>query len=292
MAALIDWSLIKTFLAIYRAGNHVDAAAELGVDESTVRRRLSQLERILGTRAFTRKEGRLYLSRDYQGLVDTALSMEASAQMFWDLGQIGQRTGAVRISLIDQFAIDLSADIAAFCDRNPEILLDITTEAHIVDLRRDGIDIAVRMARPTQGDEKLRRLGAVGFGIYGSRAYFANLGASDQHRLIALGVHYPHSNHQFELANEPWLGDLGRIGSVTIAVDCYPAMLQLCEAGAGLAALPNFMARNNPNLERFEMQRFCLAVDAWAVVRPEIGNLPKVRKTLDFLADIFPRRFS
>lgn len=292
MTAGIDWSLIRTFLAIYRAGSHVDAAAELGVDESTVRRRLGQLERILGTRAFTRKDGRLYLSRDCQGLVDQALSMETSAQMFWDIGQVGQRSGAVRISLIDQFAIDLGGDIAAFCDSNPEILLDITTEAHIVDLRRDGIDIAVRMARPTQGEEKLRRLGSVGFGIYGSRAYLAEAASRPQHRLIALGVHYPHSDHQFELANEPWMSDLGRIGTVTIMVDCYPAMLQLCEAGAGLATLPNFMARDNPRLQPFEQDRFRLAVDAWAVVRPEVANLPKVRKTLDFLAEAFPRRFS
>lgn len=292
MTSVLDWSLIKTFLAVYRAGSYVDAASELGVDESTVRRRVGQLERILGTRAFSRKDGRLFLSRGYQGLVDHALNMEASAKMFWDLGQIGQRTGAVRISLIDQFAIGLGADIAAFCDRNPEILLDITTEAHIVDLRRDGIDIAVRMARPTQGEEKLRRLGRVEFGIYGSRAYLEASASREQHELIALGVHYPHSDHQFELANEPWVSNLGRIGTATIMVDCYPAMLQLCESGAGLAALPKFMARDNPLLQPFEQDRVGIALDAWAVVRPEIANLPKIRKTLDFLAEAFPRRFS
>jgi DNA-binding transcriptional LysR family regulator len=292
VTSAIDWSLIKTFLAIYRAGSHVDAATELGVDESTVRRRLGQLERILRTRAFVRRDGRLYLAKEQQGLVEHALRMEANAQLFWDLGQIGQRSGAVRISLIDQFAIDLSEDIAAFYSRNPEILLDITTESHIVDLRRDGIDIAVRMARPTQGDEKLRRLGSIGFGIYGSKAYLAENASRQQHQLIALGVHYPHSDHHFELANDPWMNDLGRIGMVTIMVDCYPAMLRLCEAGAGLATLPHFMARNNSALQRFEDSRFSLEVDAWALVRPEVAELAKVRKTVDFLVDTFPRRFA
>jgi len=292
LTSIIDWSLIRTFLAVYRAGTHVDAAAELGVDESTVRRRLGQLERLLGMRAFARKDGRLYLVPDYQGLVDQALSMEANAQMFWELGHVGQRTGIVRISLIDQFAIDLGADIASFCERNPEILLDITTEAHIVDLRRDGVDIAVRMARPTQGEDKLRRLCHIGFGVYGSPAYFAETGQHRKHRLIALGVHYPFSNHQFDLANGPWISELVQMGSVITMVDCYPAMLQLCEAGAGLAAMPNFMARGNPNLQRFDDERFKLAVDTWAVVRSEVANLPKVRTTLDFLADIFPRRFA
>lgn len=292
MTGAIDWTLIKTFLAIYRASSYVEAAAELGVDESTVRRRLGQLERLLGMRAFTRKDGRLDLLSDYQGLVEQALGMEASAKMFWELGQVSQRTGVVRLSLIDQFAIDLGADIAAFCERNPEILLDITTEAHIVDLRRDGVDIAVRMARPTQGEDKLRRLGHVGFGVYGSSAYFAEGPPRRKHRLIALGVHYPFSNHQFELANGPWINELVQIGSVTTMVDCYPAMLKLCEAGAGLAAIPNFMARCNPNLQAFDNQRFKLAVDAWAVVRQDVANLSKVRKTLDFLAEAFPRHFA
>lgn len=292
MTGAIDWTLIKTFLAIYRASSYVEAAAELGVDESTVRRRLSQLERLLGMRAFARKDGRLYLLPDYEGLVEQALSMEANAKMFWELGQVSQRTGVVRLSLIDQFAIDLGADIAAFCQRNPDILLDITTEAHIVDLRRDGVDIAVRMARPTQGEDKLRRLGHIGFGVYGAPAYFAEAGRDRKHRLIALGVHYPFSNHQFELANGPWISELVQLGSVTTMVDCYPAMLKLCEAGAGLAAIPNFMARGNPNLQGLDDERFKLSVDAWAVVRPEVANLSKVRKTLDFLADAFPRRFA
>lgn len=292
MTGVIDWTLIKTFLAIYRASSYVEAAAELGVDESTVRRRLGQLERLLGMRAFARKDGRLYLLPDYEGLVEQALSMEANAKMFWELGQVSQRTGVVRLSLIDQFAIDLGADIAAFCQRNPDILLDITTEAHIVDLRRDGVDIAVRMARPTQGEDKLRRLGHIGFGVYGAPAYFAEAGRNRKHRLIALGVHYPFSNHQFELANGPWISELVQLGSVTTMVDCYPAMLKLCEAGAGLAAIPNFMARGNPNLQGLDDERFKLAVDAWAVVRPEVANLSKVRKTLDFLADAFPRRFA
>ncbi|KWV94041.1 LysR family transcriptional regulator [Erythrobacter sp. AP23] len=292
MSSGIDWSLIKTFLTIYRAGTFVESAAELGVDESTVRRRLSHLERMLGAPIFTRREGRLFLSEDQSGLVEQALRMEKNANQFLDISKSGQRTGAVRISLIDLFAIDLAEDFANFCDDSPEILLDITTEPQIVDLRRDGVDIAIRMARPKQGDEKLRRLGSVGIGLYASREYLERVRGTDRHNLVALGVHYPHSDHQFELADEIKASDHSGIGAATIMVDCYPVMLRLCEVGAGIALLPHFLARKSPLLERFGSSESDIEVDAWALIRPEIANVPKVRKTLDLLIEAFPKRFA
>lgn len=289
----IDWGLIRTFLAIYRTGTFVDAAAELGVDESTVRRRLGQLERILGTAVIVRDHGRFTVAREYAGLVDHALKMESGVEHFLDLAQVVRRSGVVRLSLIDLFAMELAADIAGFTSSNPEVLLNITTEPQIVDLSRDGVDIAIRMARPKHGSEKIRKLGEIRFGVYGSESYFSEHTASQaRHTIIALGVHYPHSDHQFELAEEDWMGELAKLGKVTIMVDCYPAMLRLCKAGAGLAALPHFVAQAHPDLVPYKNDEVCLQVAIWALVRPEVSKLPKVRKVVDFLSDVVPARIS
>jgi DNA-binding transcriptional LysR family regulator len=285
MPSEVDWGLIRTFLAIYRTGSFVDAAFELGVDESTIRRRMAQLERILGTSVMARYEGRLTVAPEHLGLVDHALRMESNVEHFLDLAQVVRRSGVVRVSMIDLFAIELARDIAEFTTNHPEVLLDITTEPQIVDLRRDGVDVAIRMARPRHGQEKLRKLGQVSFGVYGSQDYLARIdGANSRPTFIALGVHYPHADHQFELSEDNWLGDLARLGKVAIMADCYPAMLRLCEFGAGLAALPRFIANANPKLRPYRADEINLDVGIWAVVRPEVARLPKVRKAMEFLA--------
>lgn len=287
----MDWDFIKVFLTVFRSATYADAAIFLGVDESTIRRRLSQFERMLGTQLFVRKDGRLQLAPEHEHLVKLALTMEAQAAAFRDSTQQVLRSGSVRISMIDLLAIEFADDIARFTADHPEILLDITTEPHIVDLKRDSVDIAIRMARPRRGDEKLKKLGTVGFGIYGEQDYLASAKAAQGHyKMIELGIHFPYADHQFDIIETQWLNELGRAGTVAIQVDCYPAILRLCEAGAGLAILPHFVARQSRKIALYESDALNLNVEIWCLIRPEIAALPKIRKVVDFLEEVTQAR--
>ncbi len=285
----IDWDLIKVFLGVHRAQTFAGAAERLRIDESTVRRRLGQLEGIVGAPLFTRIDGRLQPVEIGQELLKYALQVETNSSRFLDSALSGLGGGSVRVSMLEMFAVTFGREIAAFRHENPEIDLTVTTEPHLVELSRDGVDIAIRMARPIRGTHKLRSLGRVGFGIYASRAYLDAFDASgsDCHDIIALSAHFAHADHEFILAEEHWLQDLKKKGNVAIQTDCYPVMMELCAANCGIATLPHFLARTNPDLVLIAGDHTRFEIDVWVVIRQEVSESLKVRKVLAFFTDRF-----
>jgi len=287
-----DWDLIRIFLSIQRAGSFAGAAQTLGIDESTVRRRLSQLERQLGTQLFARVDGRIQFLDHNRALADLARQMEASSEHFLDCAQRARNGGAVRVSVLDLFAIHFAPDLALFQQQNKEVLLDISTEPYTVDLGRDDVDIAIRMARPLRGKHKLRRLTTIGFGLYGSKDYLKRNArkSNGEHSVIALAVHFEYAAHEVALFEDRWLRDTSWLGSVAIQTDCYPAMLRLCEAGSGLALLPHFLARQSALLVRHQGTEIDVKAEVWGLVRQEVAALPKVRRVMELFQSLFRER--
>lgn len=281
----MDWDLIKIVLAVQRGGTFASASQLLKMDESTVRRKLGVVEQFIGAQLFERRNGRLELVERHAPLVGLATSIEAQVVRFINQAKETRLAGAVRVSLIDLFGIEFSQDIAGFCLENPEIELDITTEPHIVDLVRDGVDIAIRTARPTKGGHKIRKFGQVRFGAYCTQEYLERYVSEGEagHRIIALSVHYPHSDHEFELAEDTLIPDLTDVGSIVAQTDCYPVMARLCEQGVGIAVLPHFYARQSAKLIPVQDIDLHMEVDVWCVIRQEFSDLPKIRRVVQFL---------
>jgi DNA-binding transcriptional LysR family regulator len=281
----LDWQLIKVFLGLCRNETFAAAAEALQVDESTVRRRLTQLEKSIGAPLFGRHNGRLQLRAEHEPLLTIARDVEAKTRFFFEQSVNLLRNGTVRISLIDMLAVELASDFSDFTRDNPGIILNITTEPHIVNLAEDEVDIAIRMARPIRGDHKLKSFGKINFGIYASSDYLDKVGKHSHsgHNLIELGVNYPHFDHDFELAEHGWMDALTELGEKVITADSYPVMIRLCEQGCGLAVLPNFLARNNPKLVSAYDPQPKIEVDVWGVFRLEMADLPRVRAVIDFL---------
>jgi DNA-binding transcriptional LysR family regulator len=288
---MYSWDLIRVFLALHRCGSYEAAAQLLGVDVSTTRRKLQTLEASTGTPLFVRRDGQFTLAPDREILLQAALQMEAASLMFSRQAEGGQQGGTVRISTLDILAGLVAPQIGAFQQTHPHILIDMTTEPHFVDLEREMIDIAIRLARPTRGGDGLKKLSTVGFSVYGAASYFERYGAAvaPGHNILSLSANFAHQDHEFELADEEWFKVQHRIGNVVSCADSYTIMLKLCESGLGLAMLPDFLAEASPNLHRFGGAEFRMEVDLWIVIRKDLAKMPKIRATVSFLSEHFRR---
>jgi DNA-binding transcriptional LysR family regulator len=286
------WDLIRAFLALHRAGTFEGAAKSLAVDHSTLRRRIQVLEQRMGLPLFARNDGKYLVLPSVRPLLDSALRMEASSRMFFE-GAGFSLAGTVRVTMIDVVASWLAPDLARFRQHHPDIKLDITTEHHFVDLERELVDVAIRMARPKRGNARMRRLGEIRYAVYGAPAYLARHEAAGDagHDLLTLAVHFTHQDHEFLESEPDWMLQYLPPGHVVCGTDSYLQLRRYCEAGMGLTLLPEILGDESDRLVRLGASP-AATCDLWLMVHSDTGATHRVRQFVDFLADTFRARLA
>lgn len=288
-----SWDQIRAFLALHRAGTFDGAAQLLKVNDSTLRRQIHALEAQLGSSLFTRQRGVYRLIATMNPLLDAALRMEACARTFLE-GLEDPGIGGIRLTTLDFVAAWLAPDLALFRELHPLIKLEVGTEQHFVDLERDMVDIAIRMARPTRGDSRLRKLGELEYGIFASPDYIARHGGGDPaalHDLLTLKTHFIHQDHDFIEGESQWMLERLPKGRIVSSTDSYFVLRELCEAGMGLALIPRILGDASTSLKRLECQMPAMC-DVWSVVHADTGSTPRVRLFLGFIRDVFRSRLA
>lgn len=290
----MNWDLIRAFLALHHAGTFEGAAQMLSIDHSTMRRRIQTLEIELGSTLFVRNDGRYSVRPSKRHLLDSATRMQVSSHNFFkDLD--GSGSGTVRVTMMDVFAGWLASDLQRFHRNHPNILLDITTEHYFVDLEREMVDVAIRLARPTKGASRLRKLCEVGYGVYASPEYAARrtmrpAGSGDD--LLTLSVHYLHRDHEFLAGETNWMLERLPHGNVVGSTDSYLALKHYCEAGMGLALLPEVLVDPEGGLVRVDDRATQPSCDLWLVINAETASTQRVRAFVDFIGPVFADRMA
>jgi DNA-binding transcriptional LysR family regulator len=282
------WDLIHVFLAVCRLQKYEAAAHQLCIDSSTIRRKIQKLEALVGSPLFESRSGKLFLLQYHYKLLEAAEAMEAASWNFMKSASIAQSSGRIRLSVIDVLGHMLASDFSSYFAARTELTLDITTETHFVDLDAEKIDIAIRMARPTQGRHGLRKLGEMHFGIFGEREYLEKLEEGDAAlQVLSLEPHFPHQNHDFVLAEDHWYRGIGAAVHVTGRTDNYPMLHTMCRRGMGLAMLPNFMVASDPQLKPYDAKTTVETVPIWMLIRDDLSKVPKIREFADYIGATF-----
>lgn len=142
----MDWENLKYFLALSRTGSITQAAESLGVNYTTVARRLGQLEGELDTTLFDRLPGGIRLTSEGQALLHRAQVMESELNDLVDVlgGKNQAASGTIVLALSQNLASILMPCLRAFLAKYPAITIDLMVDAAAVDLEAREADIAVR----------------------------------------------------------------------------------------------------------------------------------------------------
>jgi DNA-binding transcriptional LysR family regulator len=287
MAQSFDWDAIQSFLAVARAGRLTLAARRLGVDHSTLSRRISGLESTLGTRLFERQTSGYALTEQGEHLLEQAQQMESIAFRIVDeLSDTKlQVAGTVRIGAPDGFGTSfLASRLGKLTAAHRELTVQLVSNPRTFSLSKREADIAISLARPQAGRLHVRKLTDYRLGLYASPGYLADCPPLRTVRDLRA--------HRFvgyieELIYAPELDYLPMLSPEIhprLTSSNLVAQLHATREGAVLCVLPCFMVADETDLVRVLPDSVELIRAYWLLVHADLRELARIRIAADFIA--------
>ncbi len=274
---------LLVLLAVGRTGRYTSAADELGLNHTTISRRIAALEQSMGGRVLARVAGGWELTELGRDALTAAEAVESAVRsLATDTGGHRALEGVVRISATDGFSAYIAAPAAAAVQRShPKVAVEIVAATRRATQQRSGLDIEVVVGEPTVRRAKALRLGDYCLGLYGSRDY-----------LEAHGVPTSIADLQrFPLIY--FIDSMLQVDDLDLATSFAPAMresvtstnvfvhVEATRASAGIGLLPCFMADRHRDLVRVLAESVSTRLTYWLVTRAETLRRPEVAAVID-----------
>lgn len=286
-APLHAWDDLRIFLAVVRAGSFTDAARKLGVEQSTVSRRIAALETNLEAHLFDRTPRGLRNTPLAQQLRARAERVEAAVLAFDDDARGTERAvaGQVRLALTEGLSLSVVVPtlLPELRRTYPEITVDLLCDYQSADLLQREADIAIRFYRPTRGDLVAKRVARLPTAILGQRDYIRTRAPRKHHRTADrfdwVGFHMP----GFRAPEEQWHQQCVGV-EPAIRSNSYVSQVAAVRAGLGLALLTRSLCRIHPELREIELGLpEGPVLELWLVTHRAIRDLPRVAAVYDHL---------
>lgn len=290
-AETFQWDDVRLFLALCRARTVRSAAASLGVDASTMSRRLAVLEKALGATLFDRGRDGIAPTKAADDLLPVAERIEAGMTQFANAADGLERdvSGVVRMTCPPDVAEVLIAPLlGALLTRHPALRVELQPTEALLDLTRREADLALRTARPARGDLLVAKLVGARWVLAASPALARDLGTLRR------------------WADAPWIGwgeRLSRIGPASwlakhapevdpvVRSDSLIVQIAVVSTGLGIALVPE------PSLSHYGLVPVTLApalreaAHAWPtdalflVTHRALRDVPRVRVLWDLIVE-------
>jgi DNA-binding transcriptional LysR family regulator len=280
----IDWNDLRYVLVLAEHQSMVAAADALRVHQTTISRRIMALEKRLQVRLFDRVEGRFAPTTRGMVVVRRAQEMASVHQALdGDLAQDdSQGRSVVRLSVIQTFVTGfLDRHLAGFPARFPHIQLELICENRPSVLEHREADIAIRYARPAQGQSLVRKIGELGSAAYGHRALLRP--ATDWCRDVPWIGFAQVADRWPEFR---WIETHVPADRVSMTVNGGPAYSELVAHGYGAGLLTCVEGDALPGLTRLSGAEPLITREIWLLVLPELRRNVTVRKVLDWLVEV------
>ena len=262
----MDWDKIKLFYEVAEAGSFTRAGEKLDLNQSSLSRSISALERDLNVPLFHRHARGLILTEHGDALFRAALDMRRS------------------LEVTRQRFAETSERLDLYLEVNVQLIL--TNDD--LDLAMREADLAIRLRRPVQPDLIQRRLFTIHYHAYAAHAYLDHFGEPrcledlDHHRIVCLGGNQP--AFILDLHRLPTLGrDPKSPRASRFVVNDSLALRHAIESGAGIGMAPDYAMGDNPKVRRVLEEVDMPALDSYLVYPEEMRSVARVQVFRDFL---------
>lgn len=281
----MNWDDLRIFLAVARAGRLEPAGHAAGVDSSTVSRRVARLEAELGVTLF--EHGRNGHQLTSAGLQLLGHAEEAERAALAAQERLTGSEGRIRVSVSEGFGTFVVARrLGEFHARHPGIAVELVASAGFLSPSRREADLAVMLARPTQGPLIARRLTDYGLGLYAAPAYLAAAGAPASVAALhahALVGYVPDLIYADELR---YLQEIAPGLEAKLCSSSIGAQAAMVRSGAGIGVLPHFIARQMPDLLPVLAGDVDIRRTFWLVVHRDARQLGRVDAFIRWLVEL------
>jgi DNA-binding transcriptional LysR family regulator len=277
---MFDWDDLRLFLTVARMKRMAPAARALGMDATTISRRLSRLAQTLDAELFEQTGPDRVLTHRGMALFRHAESIEgaALAAVAEVKGERQSLNGHVRISVAEGFGTwILAPGLPSFHAQHPGIHLDVVTASGFLNPSKREADMAVMLARPQRGNLSVQRLADYRLHLYASPEYLGRKGALTERRDLqdhALVGYVP----EFIFAPElDYLDEVQTGAEAILRSSSIGIQRRLVLDGAGIGVLPDFMAANHPGLVRLLGDDVEITRSFWLVTHRDMTKLARIQ---------------
>ena len=287
----MDWDKLRTFHIVAEAGSFTHAGETLGLSQSAVSRQISSLEESLQIKLFHRHARGLVLTESGELLHNTAKDIFGKLEMVEArlLDSQSLPSGSLRITLPEFIGSTwLAPKLSTLHAKYPDLQITLLIDDRIYNLGMREADAAIRLYKPEQHDLIHSKLGKINFKICGSQKYFENnptpskIKDLEGHTLIG----YP-ENVTAPYEDPNWLLRKAGVNAISnpnlMHVNSIYAIYEAVRNGAGIAALPEYMVKDDKDI------KICLdsiprpALDVYFVYSEERKHSKRIGLLQDFL---------
>lgn len=290
---MFDWNDLKYFIAIARSGSTLAAAKTLRLSQSTVHRRLEELEKQLGQQLVVRHPTGYRLTELGEELRSYAERVEQTTADFERRASAWGKDvrGTVRVTCPDEVGSRLLASglIDKFHARYPSARVEFVMSDRNLDLAKGQADIAIRGVIPTEDALVGRKIADSSWAVYASKSYVDRYGGIKRpedinHHSVVLfdGRMRDHRSAQ-------WLRSVAPDARIAARANNMPAMLLAVRSSAGMAPLPVIIGEKDDALVRVLGPIQDIATPFFLLMHQDMKRTPRVRAFFDFIVEELPR---
>ncbi len=291
-AAHMGWDDFRLVKAIADTKGMTGAAEKLGVNHSTVFRRLGQIEQELGVKLFERHRTGYALTPAGEEMAALAERMDEDVAAFARklAGTALSPSGELRVTTNDTLMVHLLTPIfARFRQQCPDIRLDVVLTNQSLNLSKRDADIAIRATDTPPETLVGRRAATIAWALYGRREDFpkdhpVDLLALTTRPWVALG------DNLATLKAARYVREHVAPERIAYKVNTVLGLAEAVEAGIGIGPLPCFIADARPELARLSAPNPEFATGLWLLTHPDLRQSARVRAFLDFAGGEIARR--
>ena len=288
MAAL-EWDDLRYVLAVADGGSLAAAARTLGVNHTTVLRRVNAFEKHLAVRLFERLPTGYVLTAGGEELIAAARHVNETVTALERklAGQDMRLSGIVRVTTTDTLMGSILPEVLAeFRASYPGIQIEIAVSNVMFNMTKRDADIAIRPVKDPPDTLIGRRVAKLAFAIYGSAQYLAKHRANDL------------AGHQWvgpddSLASTSvaqWMRSKLSASDITLRANSLLALHRAVQAGLGLAALPCYLGDTTPDLVCVHRPIPEMETALWILTHEDLRHTARIRAFTEFAAQAFAHR--
>ncbi|MEM7501510.1 MAG: LysR family transcriptional regulator [Pseudomonadota bacterium] len=273
----MNWDDARFFLAVCRAGSVSGASKALGVNHTTVARRMAAFETELGTRLFDRTRDGYVMTQSAENMYANALRMEEYAQAIdrTMYGRDAELCGELKLTVPYDFANRLVAPaLRDYRKQFPKIELELLTTTGLVDLAAREADIAVRLTAKPPDYLVGCKLLPLRHGVYAADRYLKSMDGRPQVVLFRSERDLPE-----------WVVDHFPDAEVVLRTDNLSTMHAAVAAGCGLARMPCYEVDKDRTLKRLDLTLTPSTWGIWILSHVDLRSTARVRVTREFMSD-------
>jgi DNA-binding transcriptional LysR family regulator len=282
-----NWDDYRFVRAVAETRSLVGAAEILGVNHSTVFRRINALEEGLGARLFERGRTGYALTAAGEEMVSLASRMGEEIVSFERriAGRDIKPSGELRVTTNDTLMAHLMMPVfAGFLDACPDIRVEIVVSNASLNLSKRDADVAIRATSSPPETLVGRRVSKLGWAVYGRAGLAgADLEALFAERWIGLGDNLAH------IEPSRWMETNVPPERVVMRINTILGVAEAIQAGVGVSVLPCFIGERTAGLARLTDPVTDISASLWLLTHPDLKQSARVRAFMDYAWEALSR---